>query len=276
MKITLALLLLFIPNHLSAQANPAPGSGEQSDVQSATIAASAACNPEMRTPNCRAAQAKAIEARIRQTSPDAKLSVEGVDNDILVEKWQGAFDDQTTRSPEWQSEIAKAYCPFSFKRVVIVSPSNMAKYEFELNCSMTLPPQSQAQQPDASQSPPATRPLTKEEQKQLAKQNKAYYKDKAKWDKKEAKFEARVAQAYGAFPGIDKEHAELIANHRLFIGMTADMLRMSWDFNPEKINFSHTESGVHQQLVYDWTIIGKGTWYIYVDNGIVTSWQHEE
>ncbi len=79
MKITIALLLLllFIPNYLSAQANPPTAGGEQSDVQSATAAARAACIPDIRTPNCRAATAKGSEARLRQNSPDASISVEG-------------------------------------------------------------------------------------------------------------------------------------------------------------------------------------------------------
>lgn len=57
--------------------------------------------------------------------------------------------------------------------------------------------------------------------------------------------------------------------------MTVDMLKMSWDFSPDRINTSHDEGGLHQQLVYDYSIIGHGMKFVYVDNGIVTSWQEE-
>lgn len=46
-------------------------------------------------------------------------------------------------TPSTRKEWEKALCVYDFKRVVVVSPSSMAKYEFELNCS-TIPPASNA------------------------------------------------------------------------------------------------------------------------------------
>jgi hypothetical protein len=150
MKIVIALLLLvFVPCSLSGQAKPSTDDGESPDVRLAVIALRKACIPNMRTPDCRAANAKAVEARLRQNSQDVKFSVEGADNEILVETWQVAFDDPDTRNVHSQNGVANNLCPYGFKRVIIVSPSNMAKYEYELNCSTTpqVAPQQTMQQP---------------------------------------------------------------------------------------------------------------------------------
>lgn len=137
-------------------------------------------------------------------------------------------------------------------------------------------------QPETSQSPPAKKP-TKEEKKLVDKQAKANAKDSAKLSKQELKrmkkeqeFQNRLAYIRTEFPKLDEQHLEMIANHQLFIGMTTDMLRESWNFEPDKINWSRTESGLHEQRVYDWTIIGNGRMYIYLDNGVVTSYQREQ
>ncbi len=110
----------------------------RSDVQLTVIAARGVCIPDMRTPDCRAVTAKGVEARLHQNSPDIKVSVEGAGNDILVEKSQSEFDDPRIRNPSQRKELEKALCVYAYKRVVIVNPSNMAKYEFELNCPTNL------------------------------------------------------------------------------------------------------------------------------------------
>jgi hypothetical protein len=53
----------------------------------------------------------------------------------------------------------------------------------------------------------------------------------------------------------------------VWIGMTQDQLLVSRGL-PTTINRTTTVGGVHEQWVYSWT----GT-YIYLENGIVTSWQ---
>ena len=136
------------------------------------------------------------------------------------------------------------------------------------------------QQPDA---PAKTPQQIKAEKKLVDKQAKANAKDSAKlakqepkWAKKEQKFQNRLASIRIMFPKLDEQHVGMIANHQLFIGMTTDMLRESWDFQPDKVNWSRNESGLHEQWVYDWTIIGNGRMYVYLDNGVVTSYQREQ
>lgn len=64
-----------------------------------------------------------------------------------------------------------------------------------------------------------------------------------------------------------KEIGEKIANQRIWIGMTEEMLLESWG-KPEDINQTVTRYRTHKQYVY-----GSGQ-YVYVENGIVESWQN--
>lgn len=133
---------------------------KRSDVQTATIASREACIPDTRTPSCRAANAKAVEARLRQTSPDVRVSVEGPNSDTLVEASGQLFDDPVIRDPTKRKELEKALCVYAYKRVVVVNPSNLARYEFEVNCS-TNPPASNS---DSAMMPrPEPAPIPQEE-----------------------------------------------------------------------------------------------------------------
>jgi hypothetical protein len=106
------------------------------EVQSTLTAELGACAPSMQTPNCRVAVARYEEALTHKGGlTDAKFSVEGVDSDILVETSQKQFDKLETPYPEWK-DFTKSLCPFNFKRVVVVSPSTLARREFEQDCSV--------------------------------------------------------------------------------------------------------------------------------------------
>lgn len=63
-----------------------------------------------------------------------------------------------------------------------------------------------------------------------------------------------------------KETWDLIKANRIRIGMTADMVRMSWG-NPQDINRTVYSFGVYEQWVY-----GLGC-YVYFENGVVTAIQ---
>ena len=104
---------------------------KRSGVQSATIASREACIPDKQTPSCRTANAKAVEARLQQKSPDVRVSVEGPNSDTLVEASGQLFDDPVIRDPTKRKELEKALCVYAYKQVVIVNPSNLARYEFE-------------------------------------------------------------------------------------------------------------------------------------------------
>lgn len=64
----------------------------------------------------------------------------------------------------------------------------------------------------------------------------------------------------------DKKAWDAIKNCKIYIGMTQEMLLMSWG-KPEDINKSVGSWGVHEQWVY-------GNTYVYLENGIITSWQN--
>jgi hypothetical protein len=104
------------------------------EVQSALTAELGACTPSMQTPNCRIAVARYVEALTHKGGvTDAKFSVEGTGSDMLVETSQKQFDKLETPYPEWKG-FTKSLCQFNFKGVVVVSPSTMARREFELDC----------------------------------------------------------------------------------------------------------------------------------------------
>lgn len=60
-------------------------------------------------------------------------------------------------------------------------------------------------------------------------------------------------------------NTEKILQHKIWIGMTREMLISSWG-NPNDINRTVGSFGVHEQFVY-------GSTYVYVENGKLTSWQ---
>lgn len=64
-----------------------------------------------------------------------------------------------------------------------------------------------------------------------------------------------------------------IVEGKVFIGMTADEVRQSWG-SPTKINSSIGSYGKHDQWVYERA--QKGTQYVYLENGTVTSMQSPE
>lgn len=63
------------------------------------------------------------------------------------------------------------------------------------------------------------------------------------------------------------DNAYLIANKKLKIGMTEAMVRESIG-SPNSKNVSHYASGTHEQWVYK-------DRYVYLENGILTSWQED-
>jgi hypothetical protein len=65
------------------------------------------------------------------------------------------------------------------------------------------------------------------------------------------------------------DQCTLIKKHKIYIGMPEDALVESWG-TPGDINRSVGSWGVHKQYVYG---NFPNSYYVYVDNGIVTSWQ---
>ncbi|TAN12943.1 MAG: DUF4124 domain-containing protein [Burkholderiaceae bacterium] len=61
-----------------------------------------------------------------------------------------------------------------------------------------------------------------------------------------------------------------VATGKVTPGMTAEQMRTSWG-SPTSINRSVGSYGVHEQWVYRWSN-GK-TQYVYLQNGVVTSFQ---
>jgi hypothetical protein len=65
------------------------------------------------------------------------------------------------------------------------------------------------------------------------------------------------------------DQCTLIKKHKIYIGMPEDALVESWG-TPRDINRNVGYWGVHKQYVYgDF----PNSYYVYVDNGVVTSWQ---
>jgi len=91
-----------------------------------------------------------------------------------------------------------------------------------------------------------------------------------KAQKKAAKTNAKLYALCAQFPALDVYQVFLIMQHQIFVGMTVDMLRTSWPWSPDRINNTYGPSGTEQQAVYDMLFY---TTYVYIDNGIVTSYQ---
>ena len=64
-----------------------------------------------------------------------------------------------------------------------------------------------------------------------------------------------------------KERAEQIFQHKVQIGMTADMCREAWG-EPDNINRTTGSWGVHEQWCYDWG------GYLYIENGKLAAIQN--
>jgi hypothetical protein len=77
--------------------------------------------------------------------------------------------------------------------------------------------------------------------------------------------EPRAQHIAKSHPDWKPEGVALVACHEYAIGMTASMLRASLG-SPETINSTETAGGTHEQWVY-------GRDYIYVEDGVVTSFQ---
>jgi len=78
--------------------------------------------------------------------------------------------------------------------------------------------------------------------------------------KKAKEWKDSLVQKYG------KEVADKIIAKKIWIGMTREMAMESWGY-PEDINRSVGSWGVHEQWVY------SNNRYLYIENGILTSWQ---
>lgn len=76
---------------------------------------------------------------------------------------------------------------------------------------------------------------------------------------KEVDYKKSLIVKYG------QKDATRILEKKIWIGMTKDMLKLSWG-SPDDINRTVTSYTVHEQWVY-------GDVYVYVEDGIVTSWQ---
>ncbi len=81
-----------------------------------------------------------------------------------------------------------------------------------------------------------------------------------KRQKEKAEREASLVEKFG------KTDAERIIKRMVWIGMTGEQLRESWG-PPEDINTTVTASSKSEQWVY------KRSQYVYITNGLVTSWQ---
>jgi hypothetical protein len=94
-----------------------------------------------------------------------------------------------------------------------------------------------------------------------------------KMEAREQKQYTKIEKVQAQFPDLNDQQALVIANHQVFIGMTVDELRASLRL-PNLLmatNTTVTADGVEQQEVYGfgYTV----TMYVYITNGIVTSYQ---
>jgi len=98
------------------------------------------------------------------------------------------------------------------------------------------------------------------------------------WDAIDQAYEAHLLELrQERFEVIRKNHpswtiedCELITDKKIRLGMTDEMVRLSWG-RPSDINRSVGVWGVHEQWIYR---IGEYTRnYLYFRNGILTSWQ---
>ena len=72
--------------------------------------------------------------------------------------------------------------------------------------------------------------------------------------------------------GFSRSEAELIAERKIRIGMSRKALIQSWGI-PSDLNTTVTRYGRHEQFVYGTYTAYSSPTYVYVDDGVVTSWQ---
>lgn len=102
----------------------------------------------------------------------------------------------------------------------------------------------------------------KAEQLRIANNIQREKEEKIAADKRKVSIEKRkneLIKKYGATIGLK------IFEERIWIGMTKEMLLESWG-RPNDINRTVGNWGVHEQCIYT-------SAYVYVENGVVTSWQ---
>ena len=75
----------------------------------------------------------------------------------------------------------------------------------------------------------------------------------------------RAKQLAVRYPVWDAEAIGVVMCRMIVLGMTAEQLRASWGA-PSKINRTVVTRGTHEQWIY-------GSTYVYVENGLVSSWQ---
>ena len=216
--------------------------------------------------------AKLVKPAVLTNNDILDMNKLGLASDVLVAKIKSSECNFDT-SPSQLQQLKLGGLSDAVILAMVQAPMGQAKP------AASAPPAAGSDKASTNKEPvpPAkTRQPTNAEKKVVEKQAKAHAKDSAKLAKNVKKFEDRVAQAQAEFPGISKEHAELCAEGQLFIGMTADMLQVCWPFHADKINNTYTGSGIHQQVIYDESLFLGKTFYIYLDNGVVTSWQVEQ
>jgi len=72
-----------------------------------------------------------------------------------------------------------------------------------------------------------------------------------------------------AHPTWSTTECQRISEGTIWLGMDAEQLQASWG-RPTDINRTVTRYGTHEQWVYRYS---STTRYVYLDDGIVTSWQ---
>lgn len=82
--------------------------------------------------------------------------------------------------------------------------------------------------------------------------------------------EAEIQAYADANPDVSPVIIDAIRNKNVVIGMTAEQVRLSIG-KPTTVNRTVTAAGVREQWVYRSSLYN--TRYIYLENGVVTSWQ---
>lgn len=98
-------------------------------------------------------------------------------------------------------------------------------------------------------------------------ETEASYQERIREQKREAREKAEKRRAeeklLSVFPAKIRKD---IQNHKIWLGMTAEMAKLSWG-KPEQINRDVGPWGVHEQWVYG------NDQYLYFENDVLTSWQ---
>lgn len=106
-------------------------------------------------------------------------------------------------------------------------------------------------------------PLTKslEEASERTQQQRA--------EQRARELEQKTVVLSAVYPAWSLSTCQLVAAGRIGLGMTTDMVRISWG-PPRDINRSVGAWGVHEQWVYGSYPYAQ---YLYFENGVLTSWQ---